>query len=165
MRHEAREDDLVLARRLKRAFEFGAGKGIGQRFLDHCFAGMRRSLRRNRKARRIRPEGATRLALVLDVNDGRAQLAGARQQAADLGQSSPDAHERQLAVNIFPLRVDHDQDGVRQSGGSDARAGHLQEGFGSHGDVPQCRLPRATQHLATRYKNKHRRGGSPVSVF
>ena len=50
-----------------------------------------------------------------DMDDRGAQRAGTRQQLANLGESELDLMQRQLAIDILALRVDHHDGRVGQS--------------------------------------------------
>jgi hypothetical protein len=61
-------------------------------------------------------------------------LQGARtaEQPADLGQRRLDADQRQLAVDIFALRVDDDDSRVGKWRGHGGEAGHFEHRFRFH---------------------------------
>ena len=103
-------------------------------------AGVRR--RGELEARRVRPERAARLALMLDVDHRDLQRPGALQQLADLVQRRLHVGERQLAVGVFALRVDHHHGRVGQRRRRVARACHLQQSlrFIRHGDSSCLRV-------------------------
>ena len=67
---------------------------------------------------------------MLDVDHRDLQRAGALQELADLFERRLYVAERQSAVGVFALRVDHDHGRVRQWRRRIARAGHLQQGLG-----------------------------------
>jgi hypothetical protein len=67
-----------------------------------------------------------------DVDHRDLQGAGALQQLADLGQRRPDIGERQLAVGVFALRVDHHDGRLRQRRRRWVHAGHFKKRLGFH---------------------------------
>jgi hypothetical protein len=64
-----------------------------------------------------------------DVDHRNLQVAGTLQQPADLGERRLDASERQLAVGVFALRVDHHDGRVRQRRRRRIGTRHLQQGL------------------------------------
>jgi len=86
------------------------------------------------------PPGA---ALVHDMDDRDLQRAGTREQFADLGERSLDSDQRQLAVDIFALRVDDDDGRVRERRRRRREAGHFEHRFRFHACwfTPKRRTP------------------------
>ena len=92
---------------------------------------------------------------MLDVDDRRARLAGAGEQPPDLVERRVDPRERKLAVDIFTLRVDHDQRGFRKFRGSGRNARELEEGLGCHasaGRAEQKQTPERARLSGVRYR-------------
>ena len=98
----------------KRRMQIGLGEGIRQRLFDHRLAARGRGRRRDPEGIAGGIEQAARAAALDNVDDGRAGRARGRQQACDIGERGLDAVERQLAGNIFVLRVDDDDRRLRK---------------------------------------------------
>ena len=65
-----------------------------------------------------------------DVNDGRAGGAGAGEQGGVGGDGGVDAREGELAVEVFALGVDDDEDGIVQRRRRRRGAAEFEEGLG-----------------------------------
>jgi hypothetical protein len=114
MRHESGDDERLAAGSLQLGFEIRLGKRIRQR-LFHSFTSEWLSLRGELESCAIGIEQATRSATLRDMDDRRAGRARRREQIGDPRQCRVDAGERQLAGDIFVLRIDDNDSRVRQS--------------------------------------------------
>ncbi|MEJ2624155.1 MAG: hypothetical protein P8Z80_06340 [Pseudolabrys sp.] len=133
VRHEAGEDELLAAGGFERCAKRGAGKRIGKALFGHGFGVGGRRFVDDGETARIGPKRAAGPPAMLNVNDERSGPAGPRQQCGDFVERSTDAAQRKLAVEIFMLGVDDEQNGVGEVGRRCAGARHFKESFRTHG--------------------------------
>ncbi|EJW13416.1 hypothetical protein A33M_3836 [Rhodovulum sp. PH10] len=131
--HEAGEHHRRAVQRMQAVGEVGAGKGVRQALGEHRLAG-----RRRRRRDDLHPTGAggeraaAALAVMHHVDHRHRLAAGEGEQPAELVERRIDARERQRAVDIFVLGVDHHDHGVGEADQGRRRAGELEQGFGGH---------------------------------